>query len=96
MASTTLYFFGDQTGAVLPVIQDLSKLAQQGSEIQRFLRNSTNRLKSAIAQTQPEQRKRFPTFENPLELATSFDSEIHNPAIASALLCISQLGHAIM
>jgi hypothetical protein len=96
MSSTTLYLLGDQTGDVLSSIRELSNHAHLGSNISKFFCRVTDRLKATILQLPSEQRERFPIFQDPLDLATRFVPDSHHPAVSSALLSISQIGHAIV
>ncbi|KAK3369970.1 hypothetical protein B0H63DRAFT_564230 [Podospora didyma] len=97
MSSTTLLLFGDQTGEVLPSIQELSRLAPGCQSLSSFFRKATDRLRSTIARAPAHYRRQFPSFDSPLELAEAVAKQnIHSPALATALLCISQFGHVIL
>ncbi|KAK4189134.1 hypothetical protein QBC35DRAFT_167960 [Podospora australis] len=97
MSANTLLLFGDQTGVVLPSIQSLSKLAMGCESLAGFLRRSTDRLHTTIARLPAHQRRGYPKFESPLDLATAVAKEDYPvPALATALLCISQIGHIIV
>ncbi|KAI1371583.1 hypothetical protein F4677DRAFT_464190 [Hypoxylon crocopeplum] len=96
MSSSTVYLFGDQTGEVLPAIQELSRLLPMYESLNRFFRQSTDCIRKALARATPQNRQLL-SLNDPLELAVAVEKEHkHDPALTAALLCISQLGSIIV
>ncbi|CAK7230710.1 Type I Iterative PKS [Sporothrix bragantina] len=110
MPSITALLFGDQTAEVLPSIERLNAHGLYSPALRSFFRNSTDRLRAAIARLPSSYRRQFPaSFESPLELARWAASPAPgdekdaglllrkiSPALSAALLCIAQLGHVIV
>ncbi|KAK3374152.1 hypothetical protein B0T24DRAFT_704334 [Lasiosphaeria ovina] len=97
MSSKTLLIFGDQTGEVLPSIEELSRLAPGCQSLNAFFRKSTDRLRTVIAQAPAQYRRQFPSFDSPLELATAVANQTtQSLALTAALLSITQFGHVIL
>jgi naphtho-gamma-pyrone polyketide synthase len=96
MSLHALYIFGDQTGEIVPPLQELSRLSQQCNPLRDFLSRATDRLRMAVAKAPSHQRRRFPSFETLSELAVAMEKEGRSPALMTALLCVSQIGHFIV
>ncbi|KAK4167951.1 putative polyketide synthase [Cladorrhinum sp. PSN259] len=97
MSANTLFLFGDQTGEILPPIQELNRLCSHSQNLSAFLQQSTDRLHGAISTLSADQRQPFPNFNSPLELASALSGQKYSiPALSGALLCISQIGHVIL
>ena len=96
MASQALYIFGDQTGEIVPPLQELSRLSQRCNPLKDFLNRATDRLQIAISKTPSHRLRRFPSFETLSELAVAMEKEGRSPALMTALLCVSQIGNFIM
>ncbi|KAK3994996.1 putative polyketide synthase [Cladorrhinum sp. PSN332] len=97
MSAKTLFLFGDQTGEILPPIQQLTRLASSSHNLCNFLRQSTDRLHGIIFSLPMDQRQLLPAFDSPLELASALSKENSAiPALSAALLCIAQIGDVIV
>ncbi|KAK4176239.1 hypothetical protein QBC36DRAFT_352777 [Triangularia setosa] len=97
MSANTFLLFGDQTGEILPSIQLLSRSAASNQTLAAFLRRSTDRIRGAISQAPAHHRHSLPSFTSLLELATiASNQQQKSPAIYGALMCVAQLGHAII
>ncbi|KAK4464770.1 hypothetical protein QBC42DRAFT_220122 [Cladorrhinum samala] len=97
MSATTLLLFGDQTGEPLPTILRLSRLSSASQSLSSFLRKATEGLQHAIFRIPADERKEFPSFNSPLELASALSKQDQpNAALSAALLCIAQVGDVIL
>ena len=96
MSLHVLYIFGDQTGEIVPPLQELNRLSQRCKPLKDFLSRATDRLHMAVTKTPSHQRRRFPSFETLSELAVAMEKEGRSPALMTALLCVSQIGYFIV
>lgn len=97
MGAEQLLFFGDETVAPLPAIQNLYRHAKVSSVIQRFLTEGTNVVKKEVLKLPAEQRPIWPVFSNIIELAEMCGKQ-ENPAgaIVMMLVCVARLGELLM
>ncbi len=95
-AKMELYIFGDQTADCRQFLRKI--LLRKGSVLlTSFLESAANALREEIARLPYVQyRQCFPGFSNVQELVERYYEEGKpNPAIESAIVCLSQLAHFI-
>ena len=91
-----LYIFGDQTADCRQFLRKV--LLRKGNVLlTSFLESAATALREEISQLSDVQyRSRFPSFSNVQELVERYYEEGKpNPAIESAIVCLSQLAHFI-
>jgi hypothetical protein len=97
MPVSRLFLFGDQTGEVLPSLQDLSRSANTSHNLGRFLQICAEEIRRAIHSAPMRYREHVPQFASMLELATMVDDTGNaRLAINTALLCVAQFGYVIL
>lgn len=95
MKAGTLLLFGDQSAEILDSTQELAKIANKFTNVQKFLQTSIHLLRREISQLPRGEKDGFPNFNSLLELATIATEQDCPPALRAALLCLTQLGHLI-
>lgn len=91
-----LYIFGDQTADCRHFLRKV--LLRKGNVLlASFLESAATALREEISRLSHVQyRERFPSFSNVQELVERYYEEGKpNPAIESAIVCLSQLAHFI-
>ena len=86
-----VYLFGDQTADFAPGLRRLLQ-AKNDSLVIAFLQKCYYALRQEISQLPPSQRQIFPRFTSILDLLSRYRESGPNPALASALTIIYQLG----
>lgn len=92
-----LFLFGDQTGEILPSLQDLARSANTIHNLETFLRACTEEIRNAINSAPVRYQEHVPHFASVLELATRIeDTKNTRLALNTALLCVAQFGYIIL
>ncbi|POS74239.1 conidial yellow pigment biosynthesis polyketide synthase [Diaporthe helianthi] len=97
MRSQRLFLFGDQTGEILPSLQDLTRSATTCRGLGKFLDVCTEEIRNAINGAPARYQGTVPQFSSVLELATVVEeTKSTRLALNTALLCVAQFGHTIL
>ncbi|KAK4225579.1 hypothetical protein QBC38DRAFT_530435 [Podospora fimiseda] len=97
MSANTLLLFGDQTGEILPSIQNLTKLASKSHNLSTFLKQSTDCFRGIAFNLPIEERQLLPAFTSIIDLTSALSKQGSSiPALSAALLCIAQIGDVIV
>lgn len=95
MASDQLLFFGDQTVETGPFLRDLSQKAKSSRNLQKFLLDAGNNLRTHVSTLEEGVRKLIPEFHTVAELAEARKDPAAQAILSPVLLCIAQLGDLI-
>ncbi|KAJ0273310.1 Type I Iterative PKS [Colletotrichum noveboracense] len=95
MASDQLLFFGDQTVETGPFLRDLSQKAKSSRNLQKFLLDAGNNLRTHVSTLEEGVRKLIPEFHTVAELAEARNDPAAQAILSPVLLCIAQLGDLI-
>ncbi|TDZ38248.1 Non-reducing polyketide synthase terA [Colletotrichum spinosum] len=95
MASDQLLFFGDQTVETGPFLRDLSQKAKSSRNLQKFLLDAGNNLRTHVSTLEGGVRKLIPEFHTVAELAEARSDPAAQAILSPVLLCIAQLGDLI-
>ncbi|KAJ0359954.1 Type I Iterative PKS [Colletotrichum chrysophilum] len=95
MASDQLLFFGDQTVETGPFLRDLSQKAKSSRNLQKFLLDAGNNLRTHVSTLEEGVRKLIPEFHTVAELAEARSDPAAQAILSPVLLCIAQLGDLI-
>lgn len=97
MPTQRLFLFGDQTGEILPSLQDLARSATASQNLAQFLRICTEEIRNAVNSAPVKYQEHVPQFASVLDLATCVEeTQCTRLALNTALLCIVQFGHLIL
>ncbi|KAJ0338887.1 hypothetical protein COL922a_005082 [Colletotrichum nupharicola] len=95
MASDQLLFFGDQAVETGPFLRDLSQKAKYSRNLQKFLLDAGNNLRTHVSTLEEGVRKLIPEFHTVAELAEARNDPAAQAILSPVLLCIAQLGDLI-
>ncbi|KAJ5009914.1 beta-ketoacyl synthase domain-containing protein [Colletotrichum sp. SAR 10_99] len=95
MASDQLLFFGDQTVETGPFLRNLSQKAKSSRNLQKFLLDAGNNLRTHVSTLEEGVRKLIPEFHTVAELAEARSDPAAQAILSPVLLCIAQLGDLI-
>ncbi|KAI8293172.1 beta-ketoacyl synthase domain-containing protein [Colletotrichum sp. SAR11_240] len=95
MASDQLLVFGDQTVETGPFLRDLSQKAKSSRNLQKFLLDAGNNLRTHVSTLEEGVRKLIPEFHTVAELAEARSDPATQAILSPVLLCIAQLGDLI-
>lgn len=97
MPAKRLLLFGDQTGEILPSLQDLAKSATTCRGLRNFLDVCTEEIRNAVNCAPLRYKETVPQFSSVLELAAVVQETKHTRlALNTALLCVAQFGHTVL
>ena len=97
MPAQKVLLFGDQTGEILPSLQDLARSATTSQSLSNLLRTCTEEIRNAINKAPVQYQQHIPQFTSVLELATSVEEAKNaRQALNTALLCVAQVGHVVL
>lgn len=92
-AASKVVLFGDQTSDPSPLIKQLCRQSIRSLNVKSFLERAYSTIRQELAITEISGRSKFPSFDSISALAQAYSqSDEHDEAVSTVLLCVAQLG----